>query len=337
MAREKPPVFKLHELNTAHPSADFFALLSEKQPIANRGNAFYKCKFKDRKRTVSCAIWSDHPLFLDCEKAWKVNSFYKIRGHYIEHEKYGPCIEIHAIREINEDDRQDGFRESDFILTTRFDSNLLYKELLELVESELENQQLKELIRTLLAQFEDAIKIYPASGRTYYPFSGGWLEHTLNVMKNCMWLSQQYAERYPDLNPFNRDLILAGAVLHDIGRLRELASTATSIPETTIEGHVLGHQILGRDLVRDAARSIAEFDPELLLLLDHMIISHLVKPEWGSLRLPVIPEVLILHYADDLDAKFEMYSRLLINDMKEGPFTESDPVLKKPLLKNRSQ
>jgi len=99
---------------------------------------------------------------------------------------------------------------------------------------------------------------------------------------------------------------------------------------------LLGHLFLGRDLVRDAAREIPELNPELLLMLEHLIVTHLSLPEWGSPRLPAIPECLILHHADDLDAKMEMYVRCLTRDFALGPFTDRDPVLGKQLFKGRS-
>jgi 3'-5' exoribonuclease len=88
-------------------------------------------------------------------------------------------------------------------------------------------------------------------------------------------------------------------------------------------------------MVLDAARQIPEINPELVQLLGHLLTSYLTLPEWGSPRLPMIPEVLILHHADDLDAKMEMYARCLRKDVSAGPFTERDPVLGKQLLKER--
>ena len=93
---------------------------------------------------------------------------------------------------------------------------------------------------------------------------------------------------------------------------------------------------LGRDLARDTARELGDVDPELLLLLEHLIVSHLNLPEWGSPRLPLIPESLILHHADDLDAKIEMYVRCLSRDREPGPFTARDGALGRHLYKGRS-
>ena len=173
--------------------------------------------------------------------------------------------------------------------------------------------------------------------RPFYPFPGGWLEHVLNVTRNVVWLADAYIARFPEMTPpLNRDLVVAGAILHDIGRAAELAAGPPGQPaEPTVPGRLLGHIQLGRDLIRDAARSVPDLNPELVLLLDHIVLTHLTLPEWGSPRLPMIPEVLILHHADDLDAKYELYARHLTRDAADGPFTDRDPVVGKPLLKRR--
>src|SRR5207245_1609799 len=134
--------------------------------------------------------------------------------------------------------------------------------------------------------------------------------------------------------PLNRDLVIAGAALHDIGRTQELSDDPSAQP--TVPGRLLGHVLLGRDMVRDAARELGDVNPELVQMLEHIILSHLTLPEWGSPRLPLIPECLIVHHADDLDAKLEMYARCLRKDQEVGPFTARDPVLGRQLLKGRS-
>jgi 3'-5' exoribonuclease len=129
-------------------------------------------------------------------------------------------------------------------------------------------------------------------------------------------------------------VVAAGAVLHDIGRAVEFEPGDVSV-EPTVDGRLFGHLYLGRDLVRDAAREQGDVHPELLRLVEYTIVTHLVLPEWGSPRLPVIPEVLILHHADDLDAKMEMFARCLTRDTAAGPFTERDSLLGRQLYKGR--
>lgn len=332
MPREKPRTVKLHKLAVGQPPADFFALLIEKNRLTTRdGKPYFKCKFRDRRRCVESVVWPDAPLFADCEAAWKVGIAYKIRGHYSEHEKYGPNIEVIVIREANAQDREDGLNDADLSERSRFDSEKMFAELIGLANDEIADAPLRQLVLNLLNTHAESLKVLPASPKAFFPFPGGWLEHVLNVTRNALWLADQYAARYPDLKPFNRDLIVAGAMLHDIGRVAEFATG-----ELTVPGHLFGHVILGRDLIRDTARAVPDLNPELLQLLEHIVLAHLTKPEWGSPRLPMIPEVLVLHNADDLDAKFEMYARHLMNDQKEGPVSDFDPVLKRPLLKGRS-
>ena len=139
-------------------------------------------------------------------------------------------------------------------------------------------------------------------------------------------LAETFAARYTELKPpLNRDAVVAGAILHDMGRVLELG-TNRSIPQPTVPGRLLGHLILGRDLFRDTARELADVHPDIVQLLEHLILTHLSLPEWGSPRLPLAPEVLIVHHADDMDAKIEMYARCLTRDKEPGPFTARDPV-----------
>jgi 3'-5' exoribonuclease len=338
MSREKtkPPILKLHEL-TPGPPLDFFAFLSEKHRGSTRDNKpFYTCKFRDLRKTVSCVVWADSPNFAKCDADWHVGGVYKIRATYQDHEKYGPQIDIITLRDVTENDKADGFRESDFYERSRHDSEAMFAELRALAETELHDVPFRQLVVGLLDAHTVALKVLPAHPRAFYPYPGGWLEHVLNVVKNCCWLADRYAERYPELKPFNRDLVVAGAILHDLGRVAEMTMPSRGEhPDITVEGHLFGHLLLGRDLIRDAARAVPELKPQLVQLLEHVVLSHLTKPEWGSVRLPMIPEVLILHHADDLDAKFEMYARHLSRDVAEGAVTERDPVLGRPLLKGR--
>jgi 3'-5' exoribonuclease len=191
-------------------------------------------------------------------------------------------------------------------------------------------------VLTLLDRHAEAFKNLPATLNRYYPFYGGLLEHTLSVTHSCLNLVEKYAAHFAELRPpLNRDLVIAGAVLHDFGRVLELTTDGASA-QPTVPGRLFGHLFLGRDLVREAGRELGDVNPELLQMLEHIIASHLNLPEWGSPRLPLIPECLIIHHADDLDAKLEMYVRCLTRDPSPGPFTDRDAVLNRQLYKGRS-
>jgi 3'-5' exoribonuclease len=338
MSRPKPVIVPLHHLQPGAP-ADFFALLTEKVRGTTRdGKPYFTCRFRDRRRTVEAKVWADSPTFADCETVWQPGGFFKIRGLFTEHERFGPQVELQQVRPVRDEDRADGFREVDFLERSRFDSDEMLAQLRQLAEDEVKDVPLRQLVLALLDQHADTLKQLPAHPRTFFPFPGGWLEHTLSVTRSCRLLADKYTVHYPELTPpLNRDLILAAAVLHDIGRVAALMpGLPGQAAEPTVPGHLFGHLLLGRDLIRDAARDIPELNPELLTLLEHVVVSHLELPKWGSPRQPAIPEVLILHHADDLDAKLEMYARCLTRDTADGPLTERDPVLGKQLLKGRS-
>jgi 3'-5' exoribonuclease len=336
MTRNKPPLVRLCELASGD-TGDFFAFLAERSRGKTRdGKPFYTCRFRDAGRTATVMIWQDGGRFEECDTKWHDGEFFKIRGSFHENERYGPQIEIHQIRPVNEADRADGFDPADLIERSRYDSDAMLTELRTLATKHIADLPLRTLVLTLLERHGDALKRLPATQGKFYPFCGGLLEHVLSVTHLCLNLVEMYAARYTELvPPLNRDLVVAGAILHDLGRVVELGSEPVN-PQATVPGKLFGHLVLGRDLVRDAARELGDVNPEMLQLLEHVILTHLGSPEWGSPRLPLVPEVLILHHADDLDAKMEMYVRCLSRDREAGPFTGRDPVLGKQLLKGRT-
>lgn len=338
MSKARPAVVRLSDLRPGERGT-FFALLADRvRGLAQNNKPYFKCAFKDLRRTATYMVWGDGPFFKACDAEWQPGQFFKIRGVYTEHERYGSQIDVEQIRHVADRDTAEGFDPADFGERSRLDPDRMLADLRALIESEIVDPALRRLTRSLVDRLADRLKPLPASDRRFYPYPGGWLEHSLSVARKAVWLADRYREQYPDLKPpLNRDLVAAGAVLHDIGRAVEMEPGPTPVEpaELTIDGRLFGHLFLGRDLVRDAAREQGDVNPELVRLLEHMILTHLERPEWGSPRLPLIPEVLILHHADDLDAKMEMFARCLTRDPGTGPFTERDPMLGRPLYKGR--
>ncbi|HEV3144962.1 MAG TPA: HD domain-containing protein [Gemmataceae bacterium] len=335
MPRSKPPILRLCELEPGQ-QADFFALLAERGKGATRdGKPYFTCRFRDKVRTASFMVWGDGEWFEQCEADWKVGQCFKIRAVFGLHERYGPQLDIQQIRPVNDEDQADGFDPLDFVESSRFVPDEMFEELCKIAETLIIDEGLRLLVLTLLERHAERLKRIPATQRHFFPFAGGFIEHTLSVTRSCLMLADRYIQHYPELKPpLNRDVLLAGAILHDIGRVAEFDD---GIPaQQTVPGRLFGHLFLGRDLIRDAAREIEGLNPELLQLLEHLLITHLNLPEWGSPRLPLIPESLILHHADDLDAKLEMYVRCLTKDTADGLFTDRDPVLNRQLFKGRS-
>jgi 3'-5' exoribonuclease len=338
MPRPKPTLARLCDLETGQ-FADFFALLCERTKKETRdGKPYFACRFCDAKRTVGFMVWSDGGWYEACEQEWQEGQFFKIRGTYGEHEKFGPQIEIHNIRPVTEADHSDGFDPADFITrsASKAKPEQMFAELRSLAESHIADEPLRHLVLTLLDRHADPWQHLPATTRHFYPFPGGLLEHTLSVTRSCLLLAEHYAAAWAELAPpLNKDVIVAGAILHDIGRVLEFQEDSTAVVQRTVPGRLVGPIFLSHDLVRDTARELGNVNPQLLELLEHLLVSHLNLLERDSPRLPMIPEALILHHADALDAYMEMFVRCLSKDQEPGPFTVRDSILGRPLYKKR--
>jgi 3'-5' exoribonuclease len=336
MSKSKPPLVRLAEM-TAGQSGDFFALLAERVRGARKdGKPYYTCRFRDETRTVTFMAWSDGNWYEDCEQKWRDGAFYKVRAVYQEHPQYGAQIDIENIRLVDDKDRTDGFDPLSFVDHSRYDVEAMFQELWNLAESQIADVPLRRLVLTILDRQKTPLKHLPATQKHFYPFAGGLLEHLISVTHTCIHLADKYVGAYPDLvPPINRDLVVAGAILHDIGRTIEFNDEVGNVQATT-PGRLFGHLFLGRDLLRDTARELGDVDADLVQLLEHVLITHLNLPEWGSPKLPLIPESLIVHHADDLDAKLEMYARCLMRDKEPGDFTARDPILGRQLFKGRN-
>ncbi len=326
-------IVALHDLEPGQ-EADFFALLSDKQRLTTRdGKPYHRVTFRDARRQVSFPIWSDSPWAEACQHEWVRGEFYKLRAVYRE-TNFGPQLEISRIRPVREDDRNDGFDPTMLVPRSRFDPEAMYEALWELAEANIDDRPLLRLVQHILAKHREPLLGLPAATRYHHAYAGGFLEHVLNVTRSCVFLAQQYAALYDDLEPpLDRGLVVAGAILHDIGKLRELKWTPEGA-EYTDTGHLIGHILQGRDMVREAAAEIDEkIDEERLLRLEHIIVSHQRLPEWGSPKQPMTLEALIVHHADDLDAKLQMMVAALDEDLNEGRFTSRKNPLMHPIFR----
>jgi 3'-5' exoribonuclease len=335
MSAAKPPLSRLSELVSGQ-RADFFALLQDRVPgVTGQGKPYFHCRFRDARRTVSLMVWSDDRWFEPAEQDWQVGQFYKLRAVYSEHERYGPQVELINIRAVTEADRADGFDPAAFVESSRHDVAHLLDELRTLASKHIADEPLRKLVLALLEKHAAALLRLPASRDRAYAFRGGLLEHTVSVTHVAIDLAERYAQAYPELRPpLNRDLVTAGAILHDLGRVAELGDEFP-MPAVTVTGRLTGGSVLGRDLLREAAREHSEVSPELLGLLEHIVLTPLYSAEGGGPRWSLIPEGLIVQYAVDLDVKMALYVRCLTRDVGPGPFTERDPILARQLLKAR--
>ena len=194
MARPKPALAPLSALEPGQ-FADFFALLTERTKKETRdGKPYYSCRFRDAQRIVAFMVWADGGWYEECERNWQEGQFYKIRGLYGEHEKYGPQIDIHNIRPVTEADQSEGFDPADFVARSaskgagKGDPDSQFGELRSLAERNIADEPLRRLVLTLLDRHAQPLKRLPATTRHLYPYPGGLLEHILTVTQTCLHL-----------------------------------------------------------------------------------------------------------------------------------------------------
>ncbi|HZZ29567.1 MAG TPA: HD domain-containing protein [Pirellulales bacterium] len=313
------PIGTLAELVPGE-EGDFFALLSAKEQLTTReGKPYFKITFRDAGREVSFPIWNDSAWAIDCRDSWNVGVFFKIRATYKE-TNFGPQLEIKKIRAVIEADAAEGFNPLMLQRKSRFDAEEMFNDLLGLAKDKIDDKKLRSLVVDLLKNNQDALLTLPAARKNHHAYIGGWLEHTLSVARTVAYLAEKYDEYYSDMQPrLDKNVAIAGAILHDIGKLREYESQPQGAVYTA-EGALIGHMLQGRDIVRTAIadRGLSE---ETMLRLEHVIISHQGRPEWGAPKIPLTPEAMIVHYADDLDAKYAMLYSALRDDKNPGPMT----------------
>ena len=314
-------IVPLAELTHGQES-DFYALLTAKEELTTKdGKPYFRVGFRDAGREVNFPIWNDTPWATACREQWQVGTFFKLRAQYRE-TNYGPQLEIRKIRPVNDDDTAEGFDPLMCLPASRFDPVEMYDELVELAEISIEEEPLAQFVLAVLQQHREMLLTMPAAKYNHHAHAGGYLEHVLSVTRTCDYLANKYAEMYPDMQPqLRKSLVVAGGILHDIGKIRELEETPTGA-EYTPAGSLIGHILQGRDIIRETA-SYHSLDEETLLRLEHIIVSHQRLPEWGSPKPPMTPEALLVHYADDCDAKLQMMIATLADDTTEGPLTSS--------------
>lgn len=199
---------------------------------------------------------------------------------------------------------------ADMLPATQYDVAALWSRLEASVES-VTNPDLKRLLAALLADpaIAQAYREAPAARQLHHAWLGGLLEHVVSLLN----LADKVAAHYPLLD---RDLLIAGVILHDIGKIRELTWGAGF--DYSVEGVLLGHIQIGVDLVEKTIAALPGFPDRLRTLVLHMILSHHGKLEFGSPKLPMIPEALALNFVDDFDAKMQAIASEFEKSAREG-------------------
>ncbi len=295
--------FFIEDIKEGQSIIDYFLVSSKKSLITKKGKPYISLVLQDKTGLIDGKIWEE-----EGKSDFSKNDFVKIEAIV---QSYQEEFQLN-IKKIKKIEIQE-LDVSDFVSSSQEDTSQMFQEL-QMIAREVKNPYFSQLLNGFLEdkEFKKEFCQSPAAKRIHHICIGGLLEHTLSVARICSFLAK---ERYAEIN---FDLLITGAILHDIGKIDELSLFPAV--DYTDAGKLLGHILLGFRLVQEKINTISGFPVDQQMLIEHLIISHHGEYEWGSPKLPQIPEAIILHYVDDLDAKINSVQQLI----KSGPNEEGN-------------
>jgi 3'-5' exoribonuclease len=300
----------------------YFATTAKSVRTKKDGSRFIAVTLSDRTGPIEARVWTAADAG-DFESGDVV----KIRGQVCRYNEKLQ-INIDKLRRAAPSEYNLG----DFVPQTERSFDEMWAEL-EGWAASFTDPDLKALLEAFLQDeaIAAALRQAPAAKALHHAWIGGLLEHILSLMGLC----DRVAHHYPHIH---RDLLLTGVALHDIGKLREL-EWGTSF-EYSLEGQLLGHITIGLGMIEKKIAAMPDFPPAKRVLVEHLILSHHGKYEYGSPKLPMTPEAIMLHYLDDLDAKMQTvraeFARNEAGGRSGAEMTEWVRALERPLLDTRA-
>ncbi|MCL2203177.1 MAG: HD domain-containing protein [Defluviitaleaceae bacterium] len=281
-------------------------LCRQKQSLKTRGGkTYYSLRLSDKTGQMDAKVWE---LNNDIQ-AFEEGDMIKIDAQVVTFQNELQ-LKVIKLRKSLEGE----YIPLNYVPCTEKDIDALYGEVLAYIKS-VEHPKLRALLEGILVKNEDraqAFKSHSAAKQMHHSYMGGLLEHTLNVVQICDFMSSRYKH-------LNRDLIITSALLHDIGKIYELSPMPMN--DYTDDGQMLGHITIGVEMVTEEAGKIPDFPHELASLLKHSLLAHHGELEFGSPKLPATIEAFLLHCADNMDAKLKSFEEILDKDSTAGPWT----------------
>jgi len=294
-----------------------FVVVSKQVKPKKTGEPYLALTLGDRTGQIEAKMWDNVEDVLD---AFEQDDFLKVKG-LINKYKNRFQLTIHKLRRLGDSEVD----YSDYLPKTKKNVADLWRTLGEFVTS-IQDPYLRTLLQAFMSdpQIEQAYRNAPAAKTLHHAFIGGLLDHVVSLFRSCDLVCRNYPQ-------VNRDLVLAGAFLHDIGKIHELTYNR-SFTYTT-RGQLLGHMVIELEMLQEKLALVPGFPDPLKTLLEHLIISHHGQYEFGSPKLPMFPEALLLHYMDDLDSKMESMRAHFEREAElESPWTSYNASLGRPLL-----
>ncbi|MDO4838777.1 MAG: OB-fold nucleic acid binding domain-containing protein [Clostridia bacterium] len=293
----------LAQLQTGMRYEGFLLVRSCEQRKDKNGNNYLDMKLSDQSGEMECKLWDRNA------DPFASGTIIKVRGSITEFNGRIQ-LKIERIRPAAEEDAVD---RRQLIPCAPEEPKVMMEEINRTVEA-FESSDLKKLTREMLRLAGDRLMYFPAAQRLHHAEYGGLLHHTTGMLRTA----EHMIKAYPFLNG---DLLRAGVIMHDLGKIQEMDSDASgSVRDYTADGLLLGHLVRGVATLQEAAKNVG-VEGELVLLLEHMIISHHGEAEFGSPRKPMFPEAEVLHWIDLLDARMNEMKGIM-DRLPEGAFSE---------------
>jgi 3'-5' exoribonuclease len=294
-----------------------FVVVAKQIKPKKTGEPYLALTLGDRSGQVEAKMWDNVEEVLD---AFEQDDFLKVKG-LINKYKQRFQLTIHKLRKLGDSE----IEFADYLPKTTKDIDELWRTLSGFVAG-FQNPHLKALVEAFMGDPEiaAAYRNAPAAKTLHHAYIGGLLDHVVSLFRSCDLITRNYPQ-------INRDLLLTGAFLHDIGKIHEL-TYKRSFSYTT-KGQLLGHMIIELEMLQAKLAQFPSFPEELKTMVEHLIISHHGQYDFGSPKLPMFPEALMLHYLDDLDSKMEaMRAHFERESTLDGPWTSYNASLGRPLL-----
>jgi 3'-5' exoribonuclease len=284
------------------------------------GEPYLSLTLADRTGDLDAKMWDNVPEVMD---TFDRDCFLKVKG-MVQLFQNKPQLTVYRLQRLAESE----IDISDFLPASKRNRDEMFAELQGWIAA-VSNPHLKALLETIFADQAVALayRTAPAAKSIHHGWIGGLLEHVLSVCQ----LAKVTAAHYPDVD---FDLLLTGVILHDIGKIHEL-TYARSLGYST-QGQLIGHINIGVRMVEDALRKLPDFPPLLRDLVEHMILSHHGSLEFGSPKVPMFLEAMLLHQIDNLDSKMEAMRWHIAKDRQAtGVWTGYNPALERIVLKKQ--
>ena len=275
---------------------EIYLCRKKQSALTKAGKPYESLMLQDKTGTLDAKIWDPGSLGID---DFDELDYIAVTGDVISFQG-SYQLNIKRLRKA----QQGEYMPEDYLPCSDKDVDLMYEELLGFIQT-VRAPYLRQLLESFFVReegFAKKFKFHSAAKSVHHGFVGGLLEHTLGVTKNCDY----FAQAYPMLD---RDLLITAAIFHDIGKLSELSAFPRN--DYTDEGQLLGHIMIGAQMVSDRIRSIANFPETKARELLHCILSHHGELEFGSPKKPALMEALALSFADNVDAKMETMKEAL--------------------------